>query len=94
MTDIQIFVLIILVLAVVTAGMGVTVVKQGYHYTIERFGRYTRTLRPGLHMGAAGWPTLAADALAGGRYLAGTVDYRDVETSGARRAAELLAELI
>lgn len=50
MNDIQIFVLIVLVLAVVTAAMGVTVVKQGYHYTIERFGRYTRTLRPGLHI--------------------------------------------
>ena len=24
------------------------IVPQGYNYTIERFGRYTRTLRPGL----------------------------------------------
>ena len=29
-------------------GAGVKIVPQGYNYTIERFGRYTRTLRPGL----------------------------------------------
>ncbi len=28
----------------------VTVVNQGFEYTIERFGRYTRTLKPGLHI--------------------------------------------
>ena len=27
---------------------GVKVVPQGWNYTVERFGRYTRTLRPGL----------------------------------------------
>jgi regulator of protease activity HflC (stomatin/prohibitin superfamily) len=27
----------------------VQVVSQGYEYTVERFGRYTHTLRPGLH---------------------------------------------
>ena len=25
-------------------------VPQGYNYTIERFGRYTRTLKPGLNL--------------------------------------------
>jgi len=28
----------------------VVVVRQGYEYTIECFGRFTRTLEPGLHM--------------------------------------------
>ena len=28
--------------------MGVTVVRQGYQYTIERFGRFTYVARPGL----------------------------------------------
>ncbi|BCE01381.1 SPFH domain-containing protein [Marinicellulosiphila megalodicopiae] len=27
---------------------GIKFVPQGYHYTIERFGKYTRTLQPGL----------------------------------------------
>lgn len=43
-----IFVLILFVLAMVTIAMGIKVVKQGYNYTVERFGRYTRTLDSGL----------------------------------------------
>ena len=27
----------------------VKVVPQGFNYTVENFGRYTRTLGPGLH---------------------------------------------
>jgi regulator of protease activity HflC (stomatin/prohibitin superfamily) len=38
------------VLAVVLVFGGVKTVPQGMEYTIERFGRYTRTLRPGLHL--------------------------------------------
>ena len=38
----------ILVLAVAILFMGVLSVKQGYVYTIERFGRYTQTAQPGL----------------------------------------------
>jgi len=30
--------------------MGVKVVPQGMEYTVERFGRYTKTLTPGLHL--------------------------------------------
>ena len=26
------------------------IVPQGWNYTVERFGRYTRTLRPGLNL--------------------------------------------
>jgi regulator of protease activity HflC (stomatin/prohibitin superfamily) len=32
----------------VTIAMGVRTVPQGYAYTVERFGRYSRTLGPGL----------------------------------------------
>jgi regulator of protease activity HflC (stomatin/prohibitin superfamily) len=35
-------------LAVVVIFMGVKQVPQGYEWTVERFGRYTHTLRPGL----------------------------------------------
>ena len=46
----QEFVILILVLAVVLVAMGVKSVPQGMEYTVERFGRYTRTLRPGLNL--------------------------------------------
>lgn len=46
----QEFVIFILVLAVVLVAMGVKAVPQGTEYTVERFGRYTRTLRPGLNL--------------------------------------------
>ncbi len=45
-----IFVIAILILAVVLVMMGVKAVPQGMEFTVERFGRYTRTLRPGLHV--------------------------------------------
>ena len=44
----SIFIIVFVVLAIVTLIMGVKVVPQGMEYTIERFGRYTRTLVPGL----------------------------------------------
>ena len=46
----QEFVMLILVLAVVLVAMGVKSVPQGTEFTVERFGRYTRTLRPGLNL--------------------------------------------
>ena len=39
---------VIAVLAVIVVVLGVKRVPQGMEYTIERFGRYTRSLRPGL----------------------------------------------
>ncbi len=30
--------------------MGVRVVRQGYVYTIERFGKFTLAAEPGLHL--------------------------------------------
>ena len=42
--------LIVLGFVVVLLFMAVKAVPQGWEYTVERFGRYTRTLRPGLHV--------------------------------------------
>ncbi|MFA9387666.1 MAG: SPFH domain-containing protein [Methyloceanibacter sp.] len=46
----NIFVLALFALFVVLVISAVKIVPQGYNYTVERFGRYTRTLRPGLTM--------------------------------------------
>ncbi len=37
-------------LAVVAVFSAVVTVRQGFEYTVERFGRYTKTIRPGLHL--------------------------------------------
>jgi regulator of protease activity HflC (stomatin/prohibitin superfamily) len=39
----------IVVLAIVIVALGVKQVPQGSEFTVERLGRYTRTLSPGLH---------------------------------------------
>ena len=39
----------VLLIAVLIA-TGVRMVPQGFNYTVERFGKYTRTLTPGLHV--------------------------------------------
>ena len=44
----EIFTLILLGFAVITVFKGVRLVPQGYEWTVERFGRYDRTLHPGL----------------------------------------------
>ena len=44
-----IFVLAVLVLAVVLVFAGVKTVPQSQKWTVERFGKYTNTLPPGLH---------------------------------------------
>jgi regulator of protease activity HflC (stomatin/prohibitin superfamily) len=44
----NIFVLFLLALFIAMIAGGVKVVPQGWNYTVERFGRYTRTLHPGL----------------------------------------------
>ncbi|MFN3547734.1 MAG: SPFH domain-containing protein [Mesorhizobium sp.] len=46
--DIVVVVLVILVLLVLFAG--IKTVPQGSNWTVERFGRYTRTLVPGLNL--------------------------------------------
>ncbi len=44
-----IFVLVFAFAVLVLVAKGVKVVPQGMEYTVERFGRYTETLKPGLH---------------------------------------------
>jgi len=43
------FPIIIAVLVIYFIIRAVVKVPQGYEYTVQRFGRYTKTLRPGLH---------------------------------------------
>jgi regulator of protease activity HflC (stomatin/prohibitin superfamily) len=43
------FVLVLLGLAIIFLMMGVTVVRQGFVYTIERFGRFTHAAHPGFN---------------------------------------------
>ena len=45
-----ILVLLIIVLAIVIVFSAVVTVRQGYEYTIEQFGRYIKTIRPGFHL--------------------------------------------
>lgn len=42
------FVLVFVALAIVTVYKGAKMVPQGFEWTVERFGRYRATLRPGL----------------------------------------------
>ena len=44
-----IFVILFVAASVLLIFMGVKTVPQGSEYTVERFGRYTRTMKPGLH---------------------------------------------
>jgi regulator of protease activity HflC (stomatin/prohibitin superfamily) len=50
MDNAAIFVLVLLALGIVTVWMGVKSVPQGYEWPVERFGRYQRTLQPGLNL--------------------------------------------
>ena len=43
-------VIAIVVLAILVIFAGIKTVPQGFNYTIERFGRFTRTLHPGLNL--------------------------------------------
>ena len=44
----DIFVVVLVGLVVLTIALGVRTVPQGYAYTVERFGRYSRSPGPGL----------------------------------------------
>ena len=46
--DIVVVALVVLVILILFAG--IKTIPQGYQYTVERFGRYTRTLQPGLNL--------------------------------------------
>src|SRR3974390_2480457 len=45
----DIFVIAFVALAILTLLAAVKTVSQGYSWTVERFGKYTRTLKPGLN---------------------------------------------
>lgn len=47
---ISIFAGLFVVLATIIVFSAVVVVRQGYEYTLERFGRFTGTLRPGINL--------------------------------------------
>jgi regulator of protease activity HflC (stomatin/prohibitin superfamily) len=46
----DVFAIVFLALVILTLFAGVKTVSQGYNWTVERFGRYTRTLSPGLNV--------------------------------------------
>ncbi|KEA52142.1 MULTISPECIES: SPFH domain-containing protein [Mangrovibacter] len=41
---------VLIVVALVIVSAGVKIVPQGFQWTVERFGRYTKTLMPGLNL--------------------------------------------
>ena len=43
-----VIVLILVIVALVITFSAIKIVPQGYEFTVERFGRYTRTLKPGI----------------------------------------------
>ncbi len=45
----SVFVVAVAILAIILVFLGVKSVPQGMEYTVERFGRYTETLNPGLN---------------------------------------------
>ena len=48
MAGFQLFIIVLFLLSVTLLFLGIKVVPQGDEYTVERFGRYTRSLTPGL----------------------------------------------
>ena len=51
MTGFDIFAIALVLLVIVTLFAGIKTVPQGFDWTIERFGKFTRTLSPGLNIG-------------------------------------------
>ncbi|MEZ5816254.1 MAG: SPFH domain-containing protein [Hyphomicrobiaceae bacterium] len=49
-TGVEFLGLFLILMAVLAVWSTVKVVPQGYNWTVENFGRYTRTLTPGLHI--------------------------------------------
>ena len=50
MTGFDIFAIALVLLVIFTLFAGIKTVPQGYDWTIERFGKFTRTLSPGLNI--------------------------------------------
>jgi regulator of protease activity HflC (stomatin/prohibitin superfamily) len=45
---VSVFAIVVVAFIVITVLMGVRQVPRGYNYTVERFGKYNKTLTPGL----------------------------------------------
>ncbi len=50
MSGFSIFVIAVAILAIILVFMSARTVPQGTEFTVERFGKYVRTLAPGLHL--------------------------------------------
>lgn len=50
MSDVTIVLVVLLLLAIVTAWRGIKTIPQGEVWTVERFGAFTRLLQPGLNL--------------------------------------------
>src|SRR5947207_8465791 len=50
MSGFDIFAIVFVLLVIFTLLAGIKTVPQGYDWTIERFGKYTQTLSPGLNL--------------------------------------------
>ena len=50
MSGLEMVLVVLLLLAVVTAARGIRTVPQGEVWTVERFGAFTRLLQPGLNL--------------------------------------------
>src|ERR1700746_863163 len=46
----DVFAIVLVALAIITLFAGVKTVGQGYNWTVERFGKFTRILSPGLNI--------------------------------------------
>ena len=46
----ELLIVVLLILAFFILKTSIVVVRQGYEYTVESFGRFTRSLSPGLHI--------------------------------------------
>lgn len=46
----NVFAIVLVALVIYLFFAGVKTVSQGYNFTVERFGRYTKTLQPGFHL--------------------------------------------
>ncbi len=50
MEGLSITLIVLAILLILVLFAGAKIVPQGYNYTVERFGKYTRTLKPGLNL--------------------------------------------
>ena len=50
LSDFSVFSIIVVIFTLFLVFKGVKTVPQGFEYTVERFGKYTKTLSPGLHL--------------------------------------------